>query len=113
MMHAQWGSLFCGFAMARGVTYVTMYLKPPTSHFPSRPPSELVTSFCLTAGGLMFMFSARDSVTAIESNGLDAMTIFTVTMGLSAVILAWEMVCFAVKGWAVRKERAAAGHPIA
>jgi hypothetical protein len=113
MMHAQWGSLFCGFAMARAATYIILYLKPPTSHFPSRPPSELVTSFCLTAGGLMFMFSARDSVTAIESNGLDAMTIFTVTMGLATVILAWEMVCFAVKGWAVRKERAAAGHPIA
>ncbi|KAM3421958.1 putative membrane protein C3B8.06 [Cercospora zeina] len=108
MMHAQWGGLFSAFAIARGVTYITMYLKPPTSHFPSRPPSELVAAFCLTSGGLMFMNSAADCVWAIESNGLDAMTIFTLTMGLTGVILAWEVVLFAMKGWAVRREEAAA-----
>ena len=59
------------------------------------------------------MLSARDSVNAIRYNGLDAMTVFTVTMGLSAVILAWEVLAFALKGWAVRKERAAAGRPLA
>ena len=112
MMHSQWGTLFCGFAMARAATYIILFVKPPTSHFPSRPPSELVAAFCLTAGGLMFMFSARDTVTAIETNGLDAMTIFTVTMGLSAMILAWEVVVFTLKGWAVRKERAATGRPL-
>ncbi|KAI5361214.1 hypothetical protein Slin15195_G123270 [Septoria linicola] len=108
MMHAQWGGLFSTFAIARGVTYVTMYLKPPTSCFPSRPPSELVASFCLTGGGLMFMNSAADTVWAIESNGLDAMTIFILTMGMTGMIMAWEMVLFALKGWAVRKERAVA-----
>lgn len=112
MMHAQWGTLFTGFSLARGVTYIILYIKPPTSRYPARPPSELVAAFCLTAGGIMFMMSARDSVTTIETNGLDAMSIFTVTMGLSAAILAWEVVVFAVKGWAVRKERAAAGRPI-
>lgn len=105
MMHAQWGTLFVGFAMARAATYIILYIKPPTSHYPARPPSELITSFCLTAGGLMFMFSARDSVNAVESVGLDAMTVFTVTMGLSALILAWVVVCFVLKGWAARKER--------
>ena len=113
MMHAQWGTLFCGFAMARAATYVILYIKPPTSHFPTRPPSELVAAFCLTSGGLMFMMSAHNTVAAIESNGLDAMSVFTVTMGLSALILAWEVVVFALKGWAVRKERAAAGRALA
>jgi hypothetical protein len=112
MMHSQWGTLFVGFAMARAATYVLLYIKPPTSHFPARPPSELVAAFCLTAGGLMFMFSARGTVQAIEQNGLDAMTIFTLTMGLSAAILAWEVLVFTLKGWAVRKERAAAGKPV-
>ena len=111
-MHAQWGTLFCGFAMARAATYIILYVKPPTSHFPARPPSELVAAFCLTGGGLMFMISARDTVSSIEANGLDAMTIFTVTLGLSAAILAWEVVVFTLKGWAVRKERAAAGRPV-
>ena len=112
MMHAQWGTLFVGFAMARAATYIILYIKPPTSHYPARPPSELIAAFCLTAGGLMFMFSARGTVQAIEGNGLDAMTIFTVTMGLSAAILAWEVLVFTLKGWAVRKERAAAGKPL-
>jgi hypothetical protein len=112
MMHSQWGTLFVGFAMARAATYIILFIKPPTSHFPVRPPSELVAAFCLTAGGLMFMFSARSVVQAIEGNGLDAMTIFTLTMGLSAAILAWAVVVFALKGWAVRKECAYAGKPV-
>lgn len=105
MMHAQWGMLFTGFAMARAVTYLMLYIKPPTSHFPSRPPSELVAAFCLTSGGILFMNSAHDSVKAIEYNGLDAMTIFTITIGLTGIIMAWELVCYATKGWAIRKEQ--------
>lgn len=58
------------------------------------------------------MFSARDITLAIEGNGLDAMTIFTLTMGLAGVILAWEVLVFVLKGWAIRKEYAAAGKPI-
>ena len=113
MMHALWGRLFFVFACARAATYVLLYLKPPTSHFPARPPTELISAFCLTSGGLLFMLSSRDTVTAIESNGLDAMPIFIVTMGLTGVILAWEIVCFTIKGWALRKVRIAAGEPLA
>lgn len=113
MLHAQWGTLFFAFAVARATTYIILYIKSPTSHYPARPPSELVASFCLMAGGLMFIVSARDTVTLIESNGLDAMTIFTVTTGLTGMIMAWEFVCYAIKGWAVRKERTAAGEPLA
>ncbi|KAF1824996.1 uncharacterized protein K489DRAFT_315317 [Dissoconium aciculare CBS 342.82] len=104
MLHSQWGGLFSAFAMARGVTYVSMYLKPPTSHFAGRPPSEIVAAWCLTSGGLIFMNSASDSVWSIESSGLDAMTVFTITMGVTGILLAWEVIVFAIKGWAVRKE---------
>lgn len=109
MMHSLWGSLFTFFALARAVTYITLWIKPSTSHYAARPPSELVAAYCLTFGGLMFMMSAHDTVSAIEAFGLDAMTIFTITAGLSALVLAWEIVCFAVKGWAVGRERVAAG----
>ena len=112
MMHAQWGGLFFAAALARAATYLILYLKPPTSYFPSRPPTELVASFCLLSGGLLFMVSARDTVWAIESNGLEAMSIFTVTMGLTGLIMAWEVLVFSVKGWALRKEAAVAGGPI-
>ncbi|KAK5107218.1 hypothetical protein LTR62_001626 [Meristemomyces frigidus] len=109
MLHSQWGILFFTFAIARAGTYLLLYLKPPTSHYPARPPTELVAAFCLASGGLLFMVSAHDTVWAVESNGLDAMIVFTVTMGFTGIILAWQLFCFAVKGWAVRYETRAAG----
>lgn len=60
MVHKQWGSLLAGAAMARGVTYIITYIKPPTSYLPARPPSELIGSFCLIAGGLIFMCSVSN-----------------------------------------------------
>lgn len=57
MVHKQWGTLLSGAAMARAVTYMITYVKPPTSHLPARPPSELVGAFCLISGGLIFMLS--------------------------------------------------------
>ena len=56
-VHKQWGTLFVGFALTRAVTYIVFFISPPTSEFASRPPSELVTSFCLVSGGLIFMAS--------------------------------------------------------
>ena len=104
MIHSQWGSLFVGFALARAVTYITLYVRPPTSYLPSRPPSELISGFCLISGGILFMASNKDTVAALEQYDLDAMFIFTVTMGFSALIMAWTAIVIALKGWAYRKE---------
>lgn len=104
MMHAQWGNMFLMFGIARAATYIMLYISPPTSLFPSRPPTELVASFCLISGGIIFMNSSLDSVRTIEKNGLDAMFLFTVAMGFSALIMAWAAVTFAIKGWATRRE---------
>lgn len=59
MVHAQWGRLLLGASFARGLTYVIMYIKPPNSIFPSRPPTELLASFGLISGGIIFMNSVR------------------------------------------------------
>ena len=104
MIHSQWGSLFVGFALARAVTYIILYVAPPTSYLPSRPPSELISSFCLLSGGILFMGSNKDTVDALEQYELDAMFIFTVTMGLTALLMAWLAIVIALKGWAYRKE---------
>ncbi|KAF3053510.1 hypothetical protein E8E11_010977 [Didymella keratinophila] len=104
MIHSQWGSMFMGFALARCLTYIIMYIAPPCSYLPSRPPTEIITSFCLVAGGITFMVSNKDTVAALESYGLDAMFTFTVTMGLTALLLAWTTVVIAIKGWALRVE---------
>ena len=106
MIHKQWGTLFIGFALARAVTYILQYLAPPSSYLPSRPPSELISSFCLVSGGLIFMASNKDTVTAMEDYNLHAMFPFTVTMGLTSLIMAWVIGVLAVKGWAVRSRQA-------
>ena len=36
--------------------------------------------------------------------GLDAMFMYTVTMGLVGLLMAWVIFLIALKGWAVRKE---------
>lgn len=104
MIHSQWGSMFMGFALARGLTYITLYISPPTSFLPSRPPTELIASFCLIAGGITFMVSNKDTVAVLEGYNLDAMFTFTITMGFTALLMAWTTVVIAIKGWALRKE---------
>jgi hypothetical protein len=105
MIHGQWGTMFMGFALARGLTYITLYISPPTSFLPSRPPTEIITSFCLIAGGITFMVSNKDTVAVLEGYNLDAMFTFTITMGLTALIMAWTTVVIAIKGWASQNER--------
>jgi hypothetical protein len=40
----------------------------------------------------------------MEVNELDAMFVFTVSMGLVTFLMAWIILVIAIKGWAVRKE---------
>ena len=105
MMHKQWGMLFLAAALARGVSYILVYISPPTSCLPTRPPSEIVVAFCFISGGLLFMSSASDIITGMEMYGLHAMLLFSVSMGLTAFLMGWEIVVLALKGWAVRREQ--------
>ncbi|KAI9717232.1 MAG: hypothetical protein M1828_007253 [Chrysothrix sp. TS-e1954] len=99
-IHKQWGTLFSCFALARGVTYITMWIKPPQTYLPSRPPSELVAAFCLVSGGLIFMASNTDTVHSLETHGLMANFIFTTVMSLTSLLMAWMTVVVAIKAWA-------------
>lgn len=103
MVHKQWGTLFVGFAVARAVTYILAYLSPPSSYLPSRPPSEIIASFCLISGGLIFMGSNKDTVAAMDHYGLHATIAFTVTMGFTSFLMAWVIIVLAIKGWATRR----------
>ncbi|CAK7272866.1 hypothetical protein SEPCBS57363_005365 [Sporothrix epigloea] len=110
MVHKQWGDLLTGASLARGFTYILMFLRPPKSILPSRPPTELLASFGLIAGGVIFMASAGDPVNGMIHYKLDAMFMYSVTMGLVGLLMAWIILVIALKGWAVRKE---AGRPTA
>ncbi|KAF3763698.1 hypothetical protein M406DRAFT_293326 [Cryphonectria parasitica EP155] len=109
MVHKQWGTMLTGASFARGLTYVITYLKPPTSILPSRPPTELLAAFGLMTGGILFMASSGDTVEGMIHYNLDVMFMYTVTMGLVGLLMAWEIIVIAVKGWAARKE---AGKPV-
>ncbi|EFQ97333.1 integral membrane protein [Nannizzia gypsea CBS 118893] len=102
MVHKQWGMLLVGFSLARAVTYILLYINPPSSILPSRPPSELVTSFCLISGGLVFMLSTADVVAAMEYYDVNAMIVFTIGMGVTALAMAWEIVLISLKAWATK-----------
>ncbi|KAI1249848.1 hypothetical protein MGN70_009464 [Eutypa lata] len=106
MVHKQWGNLLTGASFARGLTYVIMYLKPPKSVLPSRPPTELLTAFGLIAGGTIFMASSEDTVGGMIKYELDEMFMYTVTMGFVGLLMTWVVLVLALKGWAVRKESA-------
>lgn len=108
-IHKQWGSLFVGFALARALTYLMVWLSPPTSVYASRPPTELLAAFSLISGGLIFMGSTKDIVRCVEERDLMAMFIFTVMMGFTAFLMAYEVLVLSLKGWAQRKELKAAG----
>ncbi|ORY60726.1 uncharacterized protein BCR38DRAFT_348666 [Pseudomassariella vexata] len=109
MVHKQWGNLLTGASFARGLTYVLLYVKPPRSVMPSRPPTELLTAFGLIAGGMIFMASSSDTINGMIHYNLDAMFFYTVTMGFVGLLMAWIVLVLALKGWAVRKEM---GHPL-
>jgi hypothetical protein len=49
-----------------------------------------------------------DTIDGMIHYGLDAMFMYTVTMGFVGLLMAWVLLCLALKGWAVRKEAAAA-----
>ncbi|KAJ4291564.1 hypothetical protein N0V88_006162 [Collariella sp. IMI 366227] len=104
MVHKQWGNLLTAASFARALTYVLLWLRPPTSVLPGRPPTELGAAFGLVSGGVIFMASSSDTVIGMIHYQLDAMFVYTVTMGLSALLMAWVILVVAVKGWAGRRE---------
>lgn len=50
------------------------------------------------------MASTKDVIHYMEEYNLMAMFIFTVTMGFTAFLMAYEILVIALKGWAVRRE---------
>lgn len=49
---------------------------------------------------------SEDTINGMINLDLDVMFMYTVTMGFVWLLMAWEVVVLALKGWAVRKERA-------
>jgi len=61
-IHFLWGTLLALFAAMRWITYLLLWVKSKTGRAiatsePSRPPSEVLASFCLSCGGIAFILS--------------------------------------------------------
>lgn len=89
-VHAVWGYYFCTASILRLVTYLLIYLSPP-SRKPSRPPTEITVAFCLIAGSLVFMMSARDPVQSLEYYGMDLMFMVSLSVAGSLGVLGWVL----------------------
>ncbi|KAG6041823.1 hypothetical protein E4U41_001294 [Claviceps citrina] len=86
------------------LSITVLFIGGGLSALPSRPPTELLVSFGLLAGGIIFMASSSDTIDAMIHHKLDAMFLYTVTIGLVQLLMAWEMIVLAIKGWATRRE---------
>ena len=70
-IHVMWGNLLLAWSVLRCLTYFFLWVSPPRSILPSRPPTEALGSFFLTCGGLMFMLSTEEVTIAAMRRGRD------------------------------------------
>ncbi|KZP04352.1 hypothetical protein FIBSPDRAFT_767567 [Athelia psychrophila] len=99
-IHALWGYLLVGFAILRSLTYCFLWLGPPRSLLPSRPPTEALGSFFLACGGLMFIFSTEELTFAAMRQGRDDMMFFlNAAVSLTCFAFCWTFCVVAFKGW--------------
>ncbi|KAJ7638677.1 hypothetical protein FB45DRAFT_408557 [Roridomyces roridus] len=99
-IHALWGNLLLAFAVMRCVTYFFLWVSPPSSTLPSRPPTEALASFFLAAGGISFIFSTEEITFAAMRRGHDDIMLFVV-MAVSSTCIAfcWTVIIISFQGW--------------
>ena len=100
-IHVQWGSLLTYGSFFRIFTFFLMSYYPlhgsRECFLPSKPLTELVTSFCLLCGGMVFMESTDQVIEALAYRGLTPMFTINVSVGIISLLMAWVMFIFAVK----------------
>ncbi|KAI0637953.1 hypothetical protein C8Q77DRAFT_1214897 [Trametes polyzona] len=99
-VHVIWGYLLAGFAVLRCLTYFFLWLAPPRSILPSRPPTEALAAFLLACGGLEFMFSSEEVTVAAMRQGHDDMMMFlNVGVAITCLAFCWTLLIVGFKGW--------------
>lgn len=89
-VHAGWGYYFCTASAFRLITYILIF-SSSWSRRPRRPPTEALVAFCLIAGALVFMMSARDPVQSLEYYGIDFMFTISLSVAGALAILVWVL----------------------
>ncbi|EIN10584.1 hypothetical protein PUNSTDRAFT_125363 [Punctularia strigosozonata HHB-11173 SS5] len=99
-IHSLWGNLLLGFSVLRCLTYFFMWLGPPRSILPSRPPTEALGSFFLACGGLAFISSTEEITLAAMRRGRDDVMMFlNVTVALTCLGFCWTLAVVLFKAW--------------
>jgi hypothetical protein len=100
-IHVQWGSLLTYGSFFRIFTFLFMSYYPLRNSkecfHPAKPLTELITSFCLLCGGLVFMESTDQVIEALAYRGLTPMFTINVSVGIISLVMAWIMIIFAIK----------------
>lgn len=110
-IHALWGGLLSAFAVMRCLTYFFLWLGPPSSILPSRPPTEALASFFLACGGLMFQFSTEELTLAAMRRGHDDQMMFlNVAVAFTCLAFCWTLGIVTFKGW-LKARQVAASRP--
>ncbi|KDQ16101.1 hypothetical protein BOTBODRAFT_31175 [Botryobasidium botryosum FD-172 SS1] len=101
-IHALWGYLLLAFAVLRFFTYFFLWLRPPRSVLPSRPPTEALASFFLACGGFTFILSTEQiGFAAMRRGHADIMMHLNLVVAVICFIFTWCMGILAFRGWAV------------
>ena len=104
-IHKQWGNLFMLGTVFRFITYLLLLILPATRELtkPLRPISELLVSFALLCGGLIFMESCDPIVYAFEYRGFTSMFTLNISLGIVALLMSWVMSVFTFKDWLLKR----------
>lgn len=104
-IHLQWGNLFMLATVFRFVTYILLLLLPANKDLTKsmRPISELLVSFALLCGGLIFMESCDPIVYAFEYRGFTSMFTLNISLGFVALLMSWEMGVLAFRDWLAKR----------
>ncbi|KAJ7095247.1 cytoplasmic protein [Mycena belliarum] len=99
-IHTLWGNLLVAFAVMRCLTYFFLWVAPPKSTLPSRPPTEALGSFFLAAGGVSFMFSTEEVTIAAMRRGRDDIMLFAiVAVAITCLAFTWTIGVVGFHGW--------------
>ncbi|KAK7049654.1 hypothetical protein VNI00_005685 [Paramarasmius palmivorus] len=99
-IHQLWGNLLLSWSVLRCLTYFFLWLGPPRSILPSRPPTEALGSFFLACGGLCFMFSTEEITIAAMRRGRDDMMMFlNVAVAITCFAMCWTVFVVGFKGY--------------
>lgn len=105
-IHVQWGNMFVIGCAFRFMSYLYCTFAPANTRSltqPTSPITEIIVSFALTCGGMVFMESCDPVVHLFEYHGYTSMFTLNVSVGIVALIMAWELSVFAIKDALVRR----------